>query len=57
MTTPMKPINVKMLALRLRAMAESDLPKQAAQASAAGLQCSTHTAVRMAGKEKRFTGS
>jgi len=46
-----------MLALRLRAMAESDLPKQAAQASAAGLQCSAQAAVKRAGKAKRFTGS
>jgi hypothetical protein len=35
-TTPTIPIKVKMLALRLRAMEESDLPKQAEQARSAG---------------------
>jgi hypothetical protein len=35
-TTPATPIKVKMLALRLRAMDESDLPKQAEQARRTG---------------------
>ena len=37
-TTPAKPIKVKILALRLRAILESDLPKQAAQARRAGVE-------------------
>jgi hypothetical protein len=37
-TVPTIPIKVKMLALRLRAIVESDLPKQAEQARRAGVE-------------------
>ena len=45
------PIKVKMLALRLRAMAESDLPKQAAQAHALGWAARKTTAARMGARK------
>jgi hypothetical protein len=56
-TVPMNPINVKMLAFRLRAIVESDLPKQAEQASAHGPEASANTAITTANKPRRFIGS
>jgi hypothetical protein len=53
----MTPIKVKMLALTLRAMAESDLPKQAEQASALGAEARTKTAFKIAAKPSRFIGN
>jgi hypothetical protein len=44
----MKPIKVKILALRLRAMAESDLPKQAEQASAGSSLNTTNATLNIA---------
>jgi hypothetical protein len=56
-TAPMNPIKVKMLALTLRAIAESDLPKQAEQASAHGAEARTDTVIAMEVKPSRFIGS
>jgi hypothetical protein len=56
-TVPMTPIKVKMLALRLRAMVESDWPKQAEQASAHGAEARTNTTLNMADKPNLFIGS
>ena len=43
-TVAATPINVKMLALRLRAIAESDLPKHAEQARRAGVEANNSAA-------------
>jgi hypothetical protein len=51
---PDDPIKVKMLALTLRAMAESDLPKQAEQASAHGEEARTNGALKMTDKADSF---
>jgi hypothetical protein len=56
-TAPMNPIKVKMLALTLRAMAESDLPKQAEQARAHGAEARSNIAFKRADKPIRFIGS
>jgi hypothetical protein len=56
-TVPMIPIKVKMLALRLRAMAESDWPKQAEQAIAEGAAARTNTVLKMAENLSRFIGN
>ena len=56
-TVPMTPSSVKMLALRLRAMEESDCPKQAAQASAGVSDARKHPALKIMNKPSRFTGS
>jgi hypothetical protein len=53
----MNPIKVKMLALTLRAMAESDLPKQAEQARAHGAEARSNIAFKRADKPIRFIGS
>jgi hypothetical protein len=56
-TAPMTPIKVKMLALTLRAMAESDFPKQAEQALAHGAEARINTALKMMDQRNRFIGS
>lgn len=56
-TVPITPIKVKMLALRLRAMAESDWPKQAAQGIADGATARTSVTLKMAIKPGRFIDS
>jgi hypothetical protein len=56
-TIPMNPIKVKMLALRLRAMDESDWPKQAEQARAEVSETRTHAAPHKMRRPNRFIGS
>jgi hypothetical protein len=56
-TVPMIPIKVKMLALTLRAMAESDLPKQAEQASAHGEEAITNNALKITDVPIRLIGN
>jgi hypothetical protein len=56
-TVPTTPIKVKMLALRLRAMEESDLPKQAEQAEAGVAKSTANATQSMASKSNRFIGN
>jgi hypothetical protein len=56
-TVPMNPIKVKMLALRLRAMDESDWPKQAEQARAVVSETRTNATPEKMRMPSRFIGS